>query len=159
MIGINPRNGPVEAAAMKAAQLGSTPQAAAARFLTGDAATLSAAQAAVGYRARWDARNQAYAHPLGALLLTADGRVSRALGGLDLDPDALRLGLVEASSGTVGTLGERLRLLCYGFDAARGIYTAVIKRTLTIGSAATMLALAGFLALLIRRRRIGGPAQ
>ena len=137
---------------MKAAQLGNGPLAAASKFLTGDAATLAAAQAALGYHARWDPENRQYAHPLGALVLTEDGRVSRALGGLDLEPDALRLGVVEASSGAVGTLGERLRLLCYGFDPAHGVYAGLVKRALTFGTAATVLLLSGFLVLLARRR-------
>ena len=153
VLGLDPRDGPAEAAALKAARLGRSPLAATTRFLTGDAATLAKAQAALGYSARYDDANDQYAHPLGALVLTADGQVSRVLGGIDLDPDTLRLGLVEASSGRLGSLGEQLRLLCYGFDAARGIYTAWVKRTLTLGTAATMLGLGLFLLLLNRRAR------
>ena len=153
VLGINPRGGPADAAAMKAAQLRDSPIGTSARFLTGDPASLAAAENAVGYRAIWDEENRRYAHPLGALLLAPDGRVSRALGGLDLNPDTLRSGLVAAASGSVGTLGERLRLLCYGFDPARGIYSGIAKRLLTVGTAATALALGGFLVVLSRRRR------
>ncbi len=153
VLGINPRDGPADAAAMKAAQLGATPLAASARFLSGDAGTLAAAQAALGYRAAYDAARDQYAHPLGALVLAADGRVSRALGGLDLQPDALRLALVEASAGRLGSLGERLRLLCYGFDAAHGIYTGFVKQALTAGTLATLVSLGAFMLALSRRRR------
>jgi protein SCO1/2 len=152
VVGINPRDGPDQAAAMKAAQIDSGPLGSASIFLTGDPGSLAAAQAALGYAARWDAENKQYAHPLGALVLTPEGRVSRVLGGLDLDPDTLRFGLVEASSGRIGTLAERLRLLCYGFDPAHGVYLALSKRVLTFGTAATMLALAGFVLVLTRRR-------
>ncbi|MFT8244732.1 hypothetical protein [Roseomonas sp. BN140053] len=152
VLGLDPRDGPAEAAAMRGAQLGRSPLAAAAVFLTGDAATLEAAQAAIGYRARYDAEHDQYAHPLGALVLTADGRVSRVLGGLQLDPDALRLALVEASAGTLGSLGERLRLLCYGFDPAHGVLNGLVKRALAAGTLVTLLALGAFLLLLSRRR-------
>jgi protein SCO1/2 len=153
VLGLDPRDGPLEAAALKAARLGRSPLAATTRFLTGDAATLASVQATLGYTARYDAANDQYAHPLGALVLAADGRVSRVLGGIDLDPDTLRLGLVEASSGQLGSLGDRLRLLCYGFDGARGIYTAWVKRALTLGTAGTVLGLGLFLFLLNRRGR------
>lgn len=153
VLGLDPRDGPADAAAMKAAQLGAGPLGASARFLSGDAGTLAAAQGALGYRAAYDADRDQYAHPLGALVLAADGRVSRALGGLELEPDALRLALVEASSGRLGTLGERLRLLCYGFDAAHGVYNGVVKQALTAGTLATLLGLGGFVLALSRRRR------
>ena len=58
--------------------------------------------------------------------LTADGRVSRALSSLALQPADLRLALLEAGEGKIGGLAGRLALLCYGFDAVHGIYTAQI---------------------------------
>lgn len=152
VLGLDPRDGPADAAALKAAQLGRTPLAASARFLTGDAGTLAAAQAALGYRARLDAAEDRYAHPLGALVLAADGRVARTLGGFSLEPDALRSALADASAGKPAGLGERLRLLCYGLDAAHGIYAGLAKRGLAIGTLLTTAALGAFLLALIRRR-------
>lgn len=151
VLGLDPRDGPAEAAALKEARLGRTPLAAGARFLTGDAATLSAAQAALGYRAQYDAGNDVYAHPLGALVLAADGRVSRVIGGLELEPAALRQALIETDR--PAGLVERLRLLCYGFDPLHGAYNALVKRALTIGTLATLAGLGLFILILTRRRR------
>jgi protein SCO1/2 len=154
VIGLDPRDGPAEAAAMKAAHLGSgAPPAAAARLLSGGAATLRQAEKALGYRARYDAEHDQYAHPLGLLVVAPDGRVSRILPALSVEPGTLRLALVEASAGRTGNLGDRLRLLCYAFDAARGIYTPIVQRFLALGSAVTILLLGAWLLLMLRRER------
>ena len=49
--------------------------------------------------------------------------------------------LTEAGEGRVGSLTDRLALLCYGFDAARGIYTPLIQRILTVAGIVTILAI------------------
>ena len=151
-LGIDPKDGPADAAAMKAAHFpGASP--AAARFLVADAAGVRQAEAALGYTAHYDAETDSFAHPLGLLVLTADGAVSRVLSGLEIDPPTLRLALVEAGEGRVGSVGERLRLFCYGFDAARGIWNAWVERVLTIGTTATVLALGSFLLWAFWRER------
>ncbi|TPG53170.1 SCO family protein [Roseomonas nepalensis] len=153
VLGIDPRDGPAEALAMKAARLGASPLAARARFLSGDAAALDAAQAALGYRAALDAAADEYAHPLGAFVLTGEGAVSRVLDGLALSPEELRLALAEAAGGRVGRFVERLRLLCYGLDPARGVYNGLVKQALAAGTALTLLGLGAFVLALNRRRR------
>ncbi|MBI0534958.1 SCO family protein [Roseomonas sp. KE2513] len=153
VLGLDPRDGPAEAATLKAAQLGRSSLAANAKFLTGEARALSAAQSALGYRAVFDEEADEFAHPLGALVLTPGGAVSAVLGGLALSPEELRLAVAEASGGRVGRLIEGLRLLCYGLDPAHGVYNALVKRALAVGTAATLFALGGFILLLNRRRR------
>jgi protein SCO1/2 len=150
-LGIDPRDGPAAAAAMKAAYFG--PEDANARFLVADQPALDQAEAALGYQARFDAATDSFAHPLGLVVLAPDGRVSRVLPGLEADPATLRLALVEASEGRIGSLGERIRLFCYGFDAAHGIYAALVKRVLTAGTLLTLATMGGFLLWSWRRER------
>ncbi|MXP62571.1 SCO family protein [Roseomonas sp. M0104] len=151
-LGIDPKDGPAAAAAMKAAHFPQAP-AEAVRFLVADAEGIQRTETALGYTAHYDAETDSYAHPLGLLVLTADGAVSRVLSGLEIDPPTLRLALVEAGQGRVGSLGEQLRLFCYGFDAARGIYNAWVERVLTIGTTVTVLLLGSFLAWAFWRER------
>ncbi|USQ70114.1 hypothetical protein NF552_10975 [Roseomonas mucosa] len=157
-IALGSRDGPAEARAMKAAHLGGLPPEllAATHFLTGPAAPLAEVQSALGYRAQFDREADRYAHPTGILVLTGDGHVSRLLDGLAPDPGVLRLALVEASQGRIGTLGDRIRLLCYGLDPAHGIYNGVVKRALTMGTVLTLGGLGLFLFLVSRRRVPGG---
>lgn len=151
VLGIDPRDGPAEAGAMKAAYV--APGDGAAHFLVAEKPVLDRAEAVLGYHAAYDAATDSFAHPAGLVVLAPDGRVSRVLPGLEADPATLRLALVEASEGRIGSLGERIRLFCYGFDAARGVYAAMVQRMLSIGTVLTMLAMAAFLVWTWRRGR------
>jgi protein SCO1/2 len=152
VLGIDPRDGPAEAAAMRRADGDAVPAGIGAAFLTADGATLETVQEALAYRARHDAEADRYAHPLGVVILAPDGAVARVLPALDLDAGQLRLALV-AAHGQIGTLGDRLRLLCYGLDPAHGIYNGAIARGLSIGTGLAMAGLLAFLVTLSRRRK------
>ncbi len=158
VIGLDPRDDLKAARDMKAAHIGSAgPLAAAAIMLRGEDATIKAAAAAVGYRYAYDAGQDQFAHPAAAFVVNPAGRVSRVLSPLGLDGPDLRLALVEAGEGRVGSLGDRLRLLCYGFDPARGIYTETITLWLQAAAIATVLSLAAAMAAMSARMRRRSP--
>jgi protein SCO1/2 len=122
-------------------------------FLTGDAASIAALTAAVGYRYRWDDPSRQYIHPAVLTLLTPAGRISRYFFGVDYDPTDVRLALVEASGGRIGTLTDKFLLYCYHYDPATGRYGLAVANALRAGGAVTTLLLAGGLALLWRADR------
>ncbi len=143
VIGLDPRDDLQSARAMKAARIGSaTPLAAATVMLNGDEAAIAAVAAALGYRYAYDPEHDQFAHPAAAFVVTPVGRVSRVLSALGLDGADLRLALVEAGEGRVGSLGDRLRLLCYGFDAVHGVYTEAITMWLELAAIVTVLGMA-----------------
>lgn len=108
---------------------------------------------ALGYRYTYDRDTDSFAHPAAALLLTADGRLAQVLSPLALDGRDLRLALTEAGEGRVGTISDRLALLCYGFDAAKGIYAPLVGRILVVSGLATVAGIGLMLLTLIRIRR------
>lgn len=143
VIGLDPKDGLYAARAMKSSRLDDNgPVARAALFLTGTAVAIQETTAALGYHFAYDAEHDQFAHPAAAFVLTRDGRVTRVLSGLALSGADLRLALVDAGQGQIGTLADRFRLLCYGYDPARGIYTARIDLILEISGAVTLLAMA-----------------
>ena len=154
VVGLDPKDGVSEAQAMKRAQVDGSLQPA-STFLLADAGTKQIADA-VGYRYAYDSENDQFAHPAAVFVLAADGRVVRVLSGLALDPGSLRLALVEAGAGRVGTFADHVRLLCYGFDPAAGTYTAAIGRWLAIAAAATLLVLGACFMLLMRAPAASG---
>jgi protein SCO1/2 len=107
---------------------------------------------ALGYQYSYDAAADQFAHPAGAIVLTPDGHVSRVLASLALNPQDLRLALVEAGAGRIGSFGDRLRLLCYGFDAAHGVYSLSVMRLLQLLGLLTIVSLIALI-LLSRRGR------
>jgi protein SCO1/2 len=154
VVGLDPKDGPAEAAALKARELASYPRAAAVMpFLSGDQHTVDRLTRAIGYRYAYDAEHDQLAHPAGLTVLAPDGRVDRVLAGFESSADDLRLALVEAGQGRVGTLADRVRLLCYGFDPVRGVYTPAVMAILRVCGVLTLLVLGGGILLLVRHAR------
>jgi protein SCO1/2 len=156
VIGLDPKDSLAAAETMKKSRIGSDgPLVAATVILRGDEATIHAATTAVGYRYTYDAEHDQFAHPAAAFVVTAKGRVTRVLSGLGLDGATLRLALVEAGQGKIGTFADHVRLLCYGFDPSTGVYTERITTWLAAGGALTVAVLFGSIGLmtLFSRRR------
>src|SRR6266705_4015414 len=87
-----------------------------------DALPIRRLTAAVGFRYAWDEAIRQYAHPTGLVILTPQGRIARYLFGVDYAPKDLRLALLESAGGGIGTLADRLLLLCYRYDPRAGRY-------------------------------------
>ena len=123
------------------------------RFLTGDEASLRRLTDAVGFRYAWDDETKQFAHPAGVVVLTPEGRIARYLYGVEYAPKDLRLGIVEASQGRIGTPVDRLLLYCYQYDPARGRYGAGVMRIVRTAGLLTVVALGGFVAVALLRER------
>ena len=110
-------------------------------FLTGDAVNIARFTSAVGFHYKWDEGTQQYIHPAGILILTPEGKIARYFFGVDYDPTDLRLSLVEASNGKIGSLTDKLLLFCYHYDPSTGKYGLVIAKNLQLGAAVTLIVL------------------
>ena len=122
-------------------------------FLTGDQAAIDRLTAAAGFRYAWDEETKQFAHPAGVVVLTPDGRLARYLFGIEYGPRDLRLGIVEASEGKIGTAVDALMLYCYHYDPMTGRYGLIVMRVLRLAGGATVLALASFVLIMLRRER------
>jgi protein SCO1/2 len=153
--GLDPKDTAADAAAMKAAQLGAEVSLAEHTFfLRGTTENIRELTAAFGFRSVYDPEHDQFAHPAAAFVVTPAGRIARVLSGLAVDPTDLKLALVEAGEGRVGTWKDHVRLMCYGFDPSKGIYTAAIGRMLSAAAVFTILALGLFILILFRREAI-----
>jgi protein SCO1 len=130
------------------------------RFLTGSAESIRALTQAVGFRYAWDEEQKQYAHPTGIVLLTPKGRIARYFFGVEYAPKDLRLGLIEAADERIGTLADRLLLLCYRYDPKTGRYSGLAISLIRAGGIVTLLALvAGVTTAVLReKRRVSGSA-
>jgi protein SCO1 len=125
-------------------------------FLTGSQDSIGALTKAANFRYSFDAKSGIFAHASGILLLTPDGRISRYFYGVEYPSRDVRLGLVDASAGKIGTPIDHLLLYCFEYDPSAARYSATILRIVRLGGIATILVLvAGFL---IFRRRDVRPA-
>jgi protein SCO1/2 len=122
-------------------------------FLTGDQASIDALTRAAGFSYVWDETSQQFAHASGIVVATPGGALSRYFFGIDYSPRDLKFALIESSSGRIGSLAEQLLLYCYHYDPAAGNYGFVAMRAVQLGGAVTLLALAGFVVMSLRRDR------
>jgi protein SCO1/2 len=160
-VSFDPRDTPASASAKKAAYLERYHREGAAEawhFLTGDQTSIDRLTKAAGFRYVWDKATNQFAHPTGVMVLTPDGRLARYLFGIEYGPRDLRFAIVEASEGRVGSAVDSLLLYCYHYDPMTGRYGLVIMKAMRIAGAGKVLALAGFIFLMIRRERSVAPS-
>lgn len=121
------------------------------QFLTGRKASSDALLDATGFRVAWNEERQEWIHVAALIVCTPDGRISRYLYGVAFEPKTVRLSLVEASEGKVGSTLDRILLFCYHYED--GEYTLAAMNLVRAGGVLTALAVGGLLAVLWRRER------
>jgi protein SCO1 len=127
-------------------------------FLTGTRESIDAVTKAADFRFTYDPKTRLFGHASGILLLTPDGRISRYFFGVEYPPSNVRLGLVDASSGKIGTPVDHLLLFCYQYDPTTAHYSATILGVIRMGAVATLLCMAiGF--VIFRRRDHHGASN
>jgi protein SCO1/2 len=120
-------------------------------FLTGSKESIEAAAKAANFRFSFDAKSNLFAHASGVLVLTPDGHISRYFYGVEYPGRDMRLGLVDASAGKIGTPIDHVLLYCYHYDPAAATYSASILKIVRLGGVLTILCIVG--GILISRRR------
>lgn len=144
-LSVNPNEGPELADAKKAgyvAEYGRPQSAPGWHFLTGDEAQIRRVTEAVGFEYRLQ-ENGEYSHAAAVFVLTPDGRLSRVLYGVKYQPADVRMALLEASQGKIGTTLDRIILWCHVYDASAGGYVLLAMRVMQLGGALTLAVLGG----------------
>src|SRR5579863_3739726 len=126
-------------------------------FLTGSKESIAAVTNAANFHFNFDAKNNLFAHASGIMLLTPDGRISRYFYGVEFPGRDLRLGLVDASQGKIGTPVDKMLLFCFQYDPSTARYSATILSVMRILAVATVAGL--LLMILIYRKRDARAAR
>jgi len=156
-VSFDPTEKPSLAAAKKAIYVGlyGRPNASAGwHFLTGDEPSIRQLTQAVGFRYNYDVQTKQYFHATGIMVLTPDGHLARYFYGIQYPSGNLRLGLVEASQGKIGSPVDQVLLYCSQYDPATGKYSVIVSHILKIAALATVLSLGGLvLAMSLGKKR------
>lgn len=155
-VSFDPRDTPEIAKAKKAtyvASLGKTGSEAGWHFLTGTEPEVRRLADALGFKYRWVPDRKEFAHAAGMFVLTPEGKVSRTLYGIEYPSKDMRLSLVEAGEGKLGSPFDKLLLYCFQYDAKAHKYAMVAMNVMKVGGLFTVLTLGGVLAVVWSRER------
>ena len=103
-------------------------------FVVGGDTAIRTVADSLGFRYRYDKETQQYEHPAVSMVLDPEGRISRYLYGVEFSPRDLRLAVVEASQGKVGTTLDRVILRCFKYDPASRRYHVYVMGILQYGA-------------------------
>src|SRR5882724_10047321 len=119
-------------------------------FLTGSKESIAAVTNSANFHFNFDAKNNLFAHASGIMLLTPEGRISRYFYGVEFPGRDLRLGLVDASQGKIGTPVDKMLLFCFQYDPSTARYSATI---LGIMRVLALMTVAGLLLMIVIYRQ------
>ena len=155
-VSFDPRDTPKVAALKKAtylASLGRPGSESGWHFLTGTESEVRRLADALGFRYRWVEEQKEFAHAAGLFVLTPEGKLSRTLYGIEFASKDLRLSLLEAGEGKLGSPMDKLILFCFKYDDAAHKYVMVAMNVMKLGGLLTVIALGGLLIILWSRER------
>ena len=129
-------------------------------FLTGPQASIDALTTATGFRytrtAGPDGRMNQYAHASAIQVVTPHGVIAQYYMGVEYAPTNLRLSLVEAGEGHVGSPVDEILTFCYRYDPTRNTHSLIVARIVQAACLFTLLLLGTYMTFEFRReRRLG----
>ena len=120
-------------------------------FVTGQEPSLRAIADSVGFEYRWNDFNNEYAHGAAIFIVSPEGVLTQTIKGIEYDPQTLRLAMVEASDGKVGSWLDDFVLTCFVYDPTKAQYGPAALKVMRLGGILAVIGLAGFLFRLWRR--------
>jgi protein SCO1 len=124
-------------------------------FLTGTQANIDALTNTVGFNyvkiPGPDGKLTQFAHASAIQLVTPEGKLAQYYLGVEYSPKDLRLGLVEASHGKIGSRVDNILTYCYHYDPGTNKHSLIVARVVQLGGLVTMVSLGGFMFLMFRR--------
>ena len=155
-VSFDPSEKPALAAAKKALYVGLYGRPGAAEgwhFLTGDEPAIHQLAQAVGFRYHYDPQTRQFAHATAIMVVTPQGKLARYFYGIRYPAGDLRLALVEASAGKIGSPVDQVLLFCCQYNPATGKYGFIISRVIQIAGLVTVLSLGTLILVMLRGAR------
>lgn len=153
-VSFDPRDKPEVAAKKKANYAAALGKGEAGwHFLTGSENQVRTLADALGFGYKWVPEQKQFAHAAGLFVLTPEGKISRTLYGIQFPSKELKLSLVEAGEGKLGSPLDKLILFCFHYDPETHKYAMVATNVMKLGGLVTMVLLGGFVVVLWSRDR------
>lgn len=121
------------------------------KFLVGTQTNIDSFMGSLGFRYQEDKGE--YAHTAAIFVATPAGEISQYFANIEFSPSDVRLAIVEAGRGMVGTVLDQVLLYCFRFDPSKGKYTWAAFGLMRAGGGVTFLVLFGLI-LWLRNREV-----
>ncbi|MCO6429378.1 MAG: SCO family protein [Deltaproteobacteria bacterium] len=118
-------------------------------FAVGADADIDALMRQIGFQYKPDGKD--FAHTAAVIILTPEGEISQYFTGIEFSPWDVRLALVEASRGKVGSLFDQVLLFCFRYDHLQGKYTWAAFNFVRVGAILSVLGLISLVYFAARR--------
>ncbi|NIP38672.1 MAG: SCO family protein [Candidatus Dadabacteria bacterium] len=122
-------------------------------FLTGDKQSITKLTQSVGFKFKKE--EEEFAHPSSLIIITPDGKISRYLNGIQHEAKDLKMALLEATNGEIGTskIINKALLFCYQFDPVGKKYALQALNVVKAGGVMTLFGLGVFLTYFWKREK------
>lgn len=121
------------------------------KFLTGSEQNVSALMRQIGFSYRQDGGE--FSHSVAIMVLTPGGKISQYFTDINFPDRDVRLALIEASEGKIGTALDHFLLFCFRFDPTKGKYTWAAWNFLRLGVGLCFILSMTFIIKSIRKGR------
>ncbi|MBM4174987.1 MAG: SCO family protein [Ignavibacteria bacterium] len=121
------------------------------RFMTGDSLNVKTLTDAVGFY--YKKEEDQFIHAGALIFISADGKITRYLLGIDFLPFNIKMATIEASEGKVGPTIAKLLKFCYAYDPEGRTYALNITRIIGVGIIFCVIAFAIFLTVKPKKSR------
>jgi protein SCO1/2 len=111
-------------------------------FLVGNEANVQKLAHELGFKFKWNEEAKQFVHVSVAYVLTPEGKISRYLHGITVEPQTMRLSLIEASNGKIGSVIEQAIMFCFHFDPHKNKYTIYAFNVMRLGGILMVLLMA-----------------
>jgi protein SCO1/2 len=118
-------------------------------FLVGKPETVTALMQQIGFKYFKDGPE--YAHTAAFMILTPSGEISQYFTGIEFPAWDVRLALVEAAKGAIGSAIDHVLLFCFRFDPTKGKYTWAAFNFMRVGVILCVLSIAAMAFWAVRR--------
>ena len=100
---------------------------------------------ALDFNYMYNDKKDMYEHPSMTIVLTPDGKISRYLYGTKYQAKNMKLAIMEASEGKVGSSVEKLISWCYRYDPSSNGFTPNVLKLLSVAAGVSLLIFGGFM--------------
>ncbi len=122
-------------------------------FLVGKEENIRALADAAGFKYRLNPSNGQYLHRAATIVVTPGGKVSRYFAELNAEPRDVRLAMVDAADGKIGSLTDILFLFCFHYVPAESRYTLFATNLMKAGGVVMLIVLGTYLFLMFRHEK------